>query len=169
MSALDKKRHAAASAKLLCSGAQCAAVFSHTWISLCSKKRVNQCFCENKKVRSQLGCARLMCKQRLDLSPRKQTCSFAKATAAFSAREHTWISLRAQKAMLMRKVCCVLALISLRAQRNMLSREETATVPCRKHTLDLSRDMFTTTAAAFPRCAHAWISLRVQNDISSCS
>ena len=43
------------------------------------------------------------------LSVRKETCSREK-TAAFSRREHTWISLRAQKDMFHRKDCCVLAL-----------------------------------------------------------
>ena len=43
------------------------------------------------------------------LSVRKETCS-GKTTAAFSRREHTWISLRAQRDTFHRKDCCDLAL-----------------------------------------------------------
>ena len=43
------------------------------------------------------------------LSVRKEACSGEK-TVAFSRREHTWISLRAQRDMFRRKDCCDLAL-----------------------------------------------------------
>ena len=76
----------------------------------------------------------------LDLSEREETCSGEKA-AAFSRREHTWISFRAQTNMFMRQHAatfarCEQTWISLRVQRDMFRRKGCCVLTPRAH-LDL--------------------------------
>ena len=111
----------------MCSGEKTAA-FSHrkhTWISLRAQKdmfhRKDRCVltprahldlspCASKKTCS---CDRLLLSHATStlgsLSVRKETCS-GKTTAAFSRREHNWISFRTQRDIFQQKHCCDLAL-----------------------------------------------------------
>ena len=70
----------------------------------------------------------------------KGTCSIEK-TAAFSLREHTWISMRKQEDMFMRQTAAFArhehTWISLRAQRDMFHRTDCCVLTPRAH-LDLS-------------------------------
>ena len=92
----------------------------HTWISLRAQRdmfrRKDCCVltprahldlspCESTKTCSCDRLLRLHATSTLgSLSVRKETCS-GKTTAAFSRREHTWISLRAQRDMFHREDC----------------------------------------------------------------
>ena len=73
---------------------------AHLDLSPCASK--NTCSCDRllrSHAASTVG----------SLSVRTETCS-GKTTVAFSRREHTWISRRAQRDMFHRKDCCDLAL-----------------------------------------------------------
>ena len=61
------------------------------------------CLCKGfNDVQSRVGATATRARTRGSLSVRKETC-FGKKTAAFSRREHTWISLHAQRDMFHRK------------------------------------------------------------------
>ena len=104
-------------------------------------------------------------------SARKETCS-GETTAAFSRREHTWISLRAQRDMFHRKDCCLLTPrahldLSPCARRpvhatTLLPSHATSTLgslSVRKETCSGK------TAVALSRREHTWISLCAQRDM----
>ena len=105
-------------------------------------------------------------------SVRKEACS-GKATAAFSRREHTWISLRAQKDMFHRKDCCVL---TARAHLVLSPCASKKTCSCdrllRSHatstlgSLSVRKETCSgKTIAAFSLLEHTWIWLPVLRDI----
>ena len=105
-------------------------------------------------------------------SVRKEACS-DKKTAAFSRREHTWISLRAQRDMFHRKGRCVL---TRRPDWDISPCASNQTCSCdrllRSHATSTLRSLSVRketrsgkTAASFSRCEHTWISLRAQRDM----
>ena len=105
------------------------------------------------------------------LSVRKETCSIEK-TAAFSGREHTWISLRAQRDVFHRKDCCVLRPRAHLDLAPCANRHVHATTLLHSHAVStlgsLSVRKKTCSGektAAFARREHSWISLRAQEDL----
>ena len=147
----------------------------HTWISLRAQRDMLR----------RKDCCVLTPRAHLDLflhshavstlgsrSVRKETCS-GKTTAAFSRREHTWISLRAQKDMFHRKDCCVLTPrahldLSPCASKNtcscdrLLRSQATSTLG----SLSVRKETCSGKAtAAFSRRENTWISLRAQRDM----
>ena len=98
----------------------------------------------HRKMFVQQDCCARTPQAHLDLSLCKEACSDEK-TAAFSRREHTWISLRAQARRHVHATDCCLrtpqALGSLSVRKRACSGK---------------------TSAAFSRREHTWISLRAQ-------
>ena len=103
-------------------------------------------------------------------SVRKETCSGEK-TAAFSRREHTWISFRARTDMFMRQLCCIRTPqahldLSPCAKKHVLAKRllhshagsTVGSLSVRKKTCSCSGEKI----AAFSRRGHTWISLRTQ-------
>ena len=105
-------------------------------------------------------------------SMRKEACS-GKATATFSGREHTWISLRSQRDMSHRNDCCAL---TPRAHLDLSPCASKKTCSCdrllRSHatctlgSLSVRKETCSDkTTAAFPRREYSWISPRAQSDM----
>ena len=97
----------------------------------------------------------------------------AEKTAAFSRREHTWISLRAQKDMFRQNDCCAL---TPRAHLDLSPCASKKTCSCdrllRSHATGTLGSVSVRketcpgeTTAAFSRREHTWISLRAQTDM----
>ena len=166
--------------KCSCDKTAALARHKHTWISLRAQRdkfRRKDCcvltprahldlfLCANRRVHAT---ALLHSHGTLESdSVRKEACS-GKTTDAFSRREHTWISLRAQRDMFHRKDCCVL---TPRAHLDLSRCASKSTCSCDR----LLRSHATSTlgslsvrkqtcsgkkTAAFPRREHTWISLR---------
>ena len=107
------------------------------------------------------------------LSVREKTSSGEK-TAAFSRREHTWISLRAQsRTHVYATDCCVRTLwahldLSPCAKKHVpakrLPRSHAARI-VGSLSVRKQEHMFMRQTAAFARCGHTWISLRAQRNM----
>ena len=105
-------------------------------------------------------------------SVRKEACSGEKI-GAFSRRENTWMSLRAQRDMFDQKDCCVL---TPRAHLDLSPCASKKTCSCdrlrRSHAASTlgslsvrKKTCSCDNTAASARCQHTWISLRAQRDM----